>query len=85
MPTRGFVYLSIDVERAHQDQKWGPIDQKKQSVAGYLLVMERELAEAKEGWMKNIPGKHSSLAEIVQIAATAVACLEQHGLEGNPL
>ena len=85
MTNRNEVYAAIDAERDHQDQKWGKLEQKKQSVAGYLLVMERELAEAKAGWTHNIPDKHSALAEIVQIAATAVACLEQHGLEGNPL
>lgn len=85
MLDRSHVFNAINQERDHQDATWGSLDEKKQSVAGYLTILEAELAEAKAGWMKNREGKHSALAEIKQIAATAVACLEQHGLEGNPL
>ena len=73
----------VKAERDKQDEKWGPT--KFQNAAGYLLILEAELNEAKEGWMKNVEGKHSSLAEIVQIAAVAFACLEQHGISGYPL
>ena len=73
----------VKQEREHQDNKWGK--DKKQSVAGHLLILESELWEAKLGWIKNIPERHSALAEIVQIAAVAIACLEEHGDVGNPL
>lgn len=79
------VFDLVRAEREHQDNKWGTIDDKKQSLAGYLLVIRKELDEAEAGWMKNINGKHSALTELVQVAATAVACLQQHGSEGNPL
>lgn len=79
------VFQLIKVEREHQDKKWGSLKDKRQSVAGYLLVIEGELREAKEGWLKNVVGKHSSLSELIQLAATAVACLQQHGKEGNPM
>ena len=79
------VVASLKQEREFQDAKYGAIESKQQSVAGYLLVLEAELNEAKAGWLKNIEGKHSSLAEIRQVAATAIACLQQHGIEGNPL
>jgi hypothetical protein len=79
------VVASLKLEREFQDAKYGSIDNKQQSVAGYLLVLEAELNEAKTGWLKNVEGKHSSLAEIRQIAAVAIACLQQHGFEGNPL
>jgi hypothetical protein len=68
------VYEAIDKERSYQDQKWGA--DKPQSLPGFLLVIESELNEAKLGWMKNQLHRHSPLAEIVQIAATCVACLE---------
>ena len=79
------VFDAIRAERAHQDAKWGTLEQKRQSCAGYIMVMEWELNEAKAGWMKNVEGRHSALSEIVQVAATAVACLEQYGHQGNPL
>lgn len=74
---------SVRKEREFQDFKWGSLDEKQQSVAGYLVILEKELEEAKNGWMKNKPGAQSSLAEIRQIAAVAIACMQQHGIEGN--
>ncbi len=71
-------------ERMFQDEKWGTIEEKNQSLAGHLQVLESELDEAKHGWIKNVPGKHSALSEVVQIAAVCFACLEQYGAEGNP-
>jgi hypothetical protein len=79
------VLTAIVAERAHQDEKWGPLSTKQQSIAGYLLVLEKELDEAKSGWIMNAEGRDSALAEVLQIAAVAVACLQQHGLNGNPL
>ena len=74
---------SIKLERDYQDSKWGSLEEKQQSVAGYLVILEKELEEAKNGWMKNKPGKDSALAEIRQIAAVAIACMQQHGIIGN--
>ena len=70
-------------ERAHQDAKWGSLEQHNQSIPGYLVILQSELDEARAGWMKNVEGDHSSLSEIRQIAAVAVACMEQYGIEGN--
>ena len=78
------VFDLIREERAYQDKKWGTLEDKGQSCAGYLVVLEKELDEAKDGWMKNVPGRDSTLGEVVQVAAVAVACLEQYGNEGNP-
>lgn len=75
------VYAAIDKERNHQDAKWGP--NKPQSLPGFLIVLEKELQEAKEAWVKNVEGDHAPLNEIVQIAATAVACLEKYGVKGS--
>lgn len=77
------VFEYIQDEREYQDNKWGSLEEKSQSIPGYLLVLEAELAEAKAGWMKNKDGRNSCLNEILQIAAVAVACLEQYGTHGN--
>lgn len=75
------VFEAISKERSRQDEKWGP--NKPQSLPGFLLVLEKELEEAKEAWVKNVTGDHAPLNEIVQIAATAVACLEKYGVTGS--
>lgn len=75
------VYKAIDKERDHQDQKWGA--DKQQSLPGFLLVMQGELNEAIEGWQKNKTDRHAPLNEVVQLAATAVACLEKYGTTGS--
>jgi hypothetical protein len=79
------VITAIAAERAYQDDKWGSLEMKQQSVAGYLLVLERTLDHAKTGWVGNMDGRQSVLSEILQLAAVAVACLQQHGTSGNPL
>lgn len=77
------VIASIKEERDFQDKKWGLLDERKQSIPGYMLILRKELEEAENGWCKNVEGKHSSLAELRQVAAVAIACLQQHGIEGN--
>jgi hypothetical protein len=74
----------VKKEREHQDNKWGSIEAgRNQSIPGFLIVLEAELNEAKAGWMKNVQGRDSCLAEIKQVAAVAIACLQTHGVEGN--
>ena len=70
------VYVAISRERAYQDRKWGT---HGHSVGEWLLILESELAEAKQGWVKG-KGDGEALAEILQVAAVAVACLETHGV-----
>lgn len=77
------VVEKIRQERVYQNSKWGTVDEHPQSIAGYLLIMRKELEEAENGWMKNVSGRDSAMAEILQIAAVAVAAMEQHGFEGN--
>lgn len=77
------VFEAVAKERTHQDEKWGP--NKPQSLPGFLLVLEQELNEAKLAWAKNVTGEHATLNEIVQIAATAVACLEKYGVSGSTI
>lgn len=84
MTTKEQIYDAIEKERDHQHTKYGW--DKQQSFAGFLLVLERELQEAKDGWMRGIQqGRDSPLYEIVQVAAVAQACLEKYGLEGCPI
>ncbi len=42
--------LAVHRELSHQRQKWGK--DKPQSLPGFLLILESELAEAKHGWIK---------------------------------
>jgi NTP pyrophosphatase (non-canonical NTP hydrolase) len=77
------VQEAIEKELEHQQQKWGK--DKQQSLAGYLLILQYEINEAVDGWMKNKGERNSSLQEIVQVVATGVACLDFYGVEGNAL
>lgn len=82
MTSREDVYLAVSKERIYQDRKWGL---KQQSVPGFLLIMRKELEEAERAWAKNVQGdRQTVLEEIVQVAATAVACLEKYGVQGLP-
>ena len=83
--TKQEVFDLITAERNRQDAEWGTLEEKKKPLVGYLLIIRKELQEAEDGWMENLAGKHSALSELVQVAATAVAALEQYGAEGNPL
>lgn len=88
------IFDAILAERAHQDDKYGPVTvliagEVKQGpggheIPGWLIVIEKELAEAKQAatghGRRSMLGRHSSRAEILQIAAVCVAALEQHGL-----
>lgn len=72
---------AVRKEREYQRDKWGP--DKEQSLAGYLLIMKKELDEAIAGWMINEKAhRDSCLEEVVQVAATAFACLETYGTVG---
>lgn len=94
------IFAAIVHEREFQDQKYGPVVEPMHDsgllkatrpgpggheLPGWLLVIEKELAEAKEAatghGKKERTGRNSTRAELVQIAAVAVAALEQHGVE----
>lgn len=79
--SREEVMFAIDYECLSQDEKWG-ID-KQQSLPGFLLIMQKEINEAVEGWVKNREGKHAPLNEVVQVAAVAIRCLERYGVNGS--
>lgn len=66
-------------ERSYQDSKWGTIDEHPHTVGEWLLILEQELDEAKEAWVKG-DGDDGALSEIIQVVAVGFACLEQHGV-----
>jgi len=75
------VFAGIMNEREYQDQKHGDIEEHGHTVGGWLLIIEAELAEAKRALIKGGSGRDHVMAEILQIAATATAALEQHGID----
>lgn len=77
------VQDAIEKEMQHQRDKWGA--DKQQSLPGYLLVMQYELNEAIDGWMKNKAGRNSTLQEIVQVVTTGIVALEYYGVDGSAL
>ena len=78
---QGHVLEAIKTELQHQRIKWGR--DKQQSIPGYLLIMQYELNEAIDGWMKNKTDRNSALHEIVQVVTTGVACLNRYGCTGS--
>lgn len=70
------IIEAIRREREYQDQKWGV---KPHTVGNFLLIMEGELEEAKQGWRKGT-GDTDALRELLQVIAVGIACLEQHGV-----
>jgi hypothetical protein len=77
--TASDVFAILTGERLHQTRKWGDLDAHPLTVGDYLLVMQQELGEAVQAWTKGHPDDTAALCEVVQVAAVAVACLEQHG------
>lgn len=73
------TFYAIERERNYQDEKWGDLEEHPHTVGEWLLVLESELNEAKQGWVKE-GGDETALREILQVAAVAVACLQQHGI-----
>ncbi len=76
------IFAAIQNERKYQDKKWGHV---RKDLPAWLLVMEAELAEAKEAWVKNKgPADMEALQEVLQVVACGVACLEDCGLWERP-
>lgn len=83
--TKQLVVMSaIAREREFQDRKHGHPESAPHSIGAWLLVIEDELREAKLACIKGQTGRDNVISEIVQIAATCVACLEQWGVEPIP-
>lgn len=78
MTVRQVVLDEIVRERQYQDKKWGTILDNPREVGQWLRIMMRELDEARTAYWAH--RDRDALAEIQQVAAVAVACLEQHGI-----
>jgi hypothetical protein len=75
---RDEVYRVIDNERQRQESKWGI---KYNTPGEWVMILEQKILEAKQAWYFNKEGRESCISLINQIAAVAVAALEQHGTE----
>lgn len=73
--------LAVIEERTHQDRKHGPVSTHGHTIGEWIIIMEAELAEARHAVVKGGKGRDSVLMEIVQVVATGLACLEQHGVK----
>lgn len=82
MATKLDVYQAIDDERRYQENKWGKLCENSHTVGEWLLILRSELDEACMAWVAHA-GDEVALREIVQVAAVAVAALEQHGPVGR--
>lgn len=75
------VIDAVMIERQFQDEKHGNIEDFPHEKGTWLLLIEDELNEAKEGLIKGGIGRNSFRQELLQVAALCIATLEQHGLE----
>lgn len=73
------VFKAIARERAYQNRKWGTVETYPHDVSGWLLILQSELNEAKEAWVKGF-SDDDALQEVLQVIAVGVACLQQHGI-----
>lgn len=73
------IFAAIVHEREYQTRKWGSVAEHPHEVAGYIALMQSELAEAHQAWCKGRFGV-DDLREVLQVIAVGVACLEQHGV-----
>lgn len=78
------VVDAIEIERHFQDCKWGPIETNPHTLAGWLLLMRKELDEAELALIKGGVGRDAVMQEILQVVALGAAAIEQHGVDGNP-
>lgn len=78
------VFDAIEAERKFQDEKHGHPSKNPHSIGAWILIAEKELEEAKTACIKGAPGRDNVINELVQVAATIVACLQQHGVAELP-
>jgi NTP pyrophosphatase (non-canonical NTP hydrolase) len=69
------IFLAITREREYQERKYGP---RQLNLATWLLILGAELGEAQQAWVKG--DYNNLLCEVLQVAAVAVAMLEEYGV-----
>lgn len=67
-------------ERAHQDAKWGTVEERPKQVGSWLTMMRKLLRDAEDVWATN-GDDAGALEELRKVVAVGVACFEQHGVE----
>jgi hypothetical protein len=80
MLTLDDVMLHIKKEISHQDKKWGT--DKQQSLPGYILIMQKKIRDAQNGWCSDTPGRNSALSEMLQAVTVGIRCLQEYGVTG---
>lgn len=72
------VFNAIKAEREYQDKKWGPLEgQNGEDPGVWLNTIREELEEAEDA---DFQGNNADFyLELVQVAAVAVAALQQLG------
>lgn len=72
------VVDAIDRERDYQTEKHGSLEKHGHTTAEWMAIMNHLLSEALDNWYEG-DGPAMKL-NILEIVATGVACLEQHGV-----
>lgn len=81
MTIREQVYKAIDGERDYQDSLGcDRTDGSDKTVGDYITMLSTYQRRAADNWT-NVPGNRAALHEIRKIAAIAVRCMEEHGIE----
>jgi len=78
--TQHQVATALFDERRFQDVKHGTIESKPHTLGEWILIIESELAEAKQALIKGGKGRDNVISELVQVGACAMGALEEHGL-----
>ena len=73
------IFDAIQDERMYQIQKWGSNNDHPHTVMEWIAIMDGELQEAKQAWLKG-NGDKDALKELLQVVSVGVACMEQHGV-----
>jgi len=80
--TREKVFEKISTERDYQDAKWGVPMEHPHEVGGWILLIQQHANDAAKAWSTS-SNDREALEEIRKIAAIAVACGEQYGLQSR--
>ena len=72
------IFDLIRRERVYQDQKWGSVKENPHTIEEWMDIINDEVYEAWAGGHYSKVSMEKSLAEIIQAAAVACACLEQY-------
>jgi hypothetical protein len=79
------VFSAVSAERDYGDKKHGAVvginPKGAHTLGEWILLLESELDEAKRALIKGGEGRNAVRSELIQVAAVAVAALEQHGLQ----